>query len=129
MSNAVKQSYVKHEPDYIETARFIAEIAAAHKARNIKALDVRGLTLVADCFVFCTASSRPQLKAVFNAIREQMRERGRPHLYTEGDFNSGWIVLDYGDVLVHIFREEAWEFYDLEDLWADAPVVDLMLAE
>ena len=98
-------------------------MAADKKAEDIKIYDVRGLTLVADAFVMCTVTSDPQSKAVFNAVKEGMKEIDVPPQHTEGTLRDGWMLMDYGAVIVHIFRPKAREFYDLDGMWADAPEV------
>ena len=115
------------EPDFLPSTRRIAGFAAERKARDVRAYDVRGLTIIADSFVLCTATSEPHAKAVFNAVKEGMKEIGVRPLCTEGKPADGWLVLDYGDVIFHIFREEARSFYDLDGLWGDAPSIDLDL--
>lgn len=115
------------QPDYLANTLRIAELAAQIKASDIRAYDVHELTVVADVFVLCSASSEPQFKAVFNNIREGMKEIGVAPLHTEGTFAGGWMVMDYGAVIVHLFRKEAREYYDLDGLWGDAPQVDLGL--
>lgn len=115
-------------PDFLTRVLRIAEIADSYKAAELKAYDVRGLTLVADSFVLCSASSEPQMKALFNGIKEGLKEAGVRPQHTEGSIGSQWLILDYGDVIVHLFREEARAFYDLDGLWGDAPQVDLGLA-
>lgn len=115
------------EPGFLPNVLRIAALAAEHKAGNIKAYDVQGLTLVADCFIMCSASSEPHFKAVFNAVKEGMKAIGVTPLHTEGVFSGGWLVLDYSTIIVHIFRNEAREFYDLDGLWGDAPEVTLDL--
>ena len=117
------------EPEFLPNTLRIAELAADKKAVNIKAYDVRGLTLVADCFVCCTARSEPQVKAVFKSVQEGLKKIGIAPLHVEGSPQGGWLLIDYGDILVHIFREEAREFYDLDGLWGDAPLVDLHLED
>jgi len=119
---------VQASPAFLPKARVIGEMAADHKAIDIRAYDVRGLTVIADAFVLCSAASEPQLRAIYNAVRAGMKETGAAPLHAEGGFKGGWLVVDYGDVIVHIFREEAREFYDLDGLWADAPQVELNLA-
>lgn len=101
----------------------LADLALDKKAQNLKIYHVTGLTLTTDALVVCTASSEPQVKAVFNAAKEGMREIGVPPVYTEGSYQDGWLLIDFGDILFHIFREEAREFYDLDGLWADAPEI------
>lgn len=105
----------------------IGTLAWQRKAKNIKAYDVRGLTVVADVLVLCSASSEPQIKAIFNDVRDTMKKAGVPPVHTEGSSKSGWALIDYGDIVFHLFREEAREFYDLDGLWADAPLIDLGL--
>lgn len=111
----------------VSGTRKIAKFAAAHHAIDIKAYDVRGLTLIADSFVLCSASSEPHIRAVFNAIVEGMKEAGVSPLHKEGTLKGGWLLIDYGAIIVHIFREEARAFYDLDGLWGDAPEMDLGL--
>lgn len=105
----------------------LADLVLDKKAQNIKIYNVVGLTLTADVIVLCTATSEPQVKAVFNSAKEGMREIGVPPVYTEGSYQDGWLLIDFGDILFHVFREEAREFYDLDGLWADAPeiVIDI----
>ena len=91
----------------------------------MKAYDVRELTVVADAFLLCSAQSEPQLRAIYNEVREGMREIGKHPLHSEGAFNGGWLVIDYGAIVFHLFREESREFYDLDGLWADAPLIEL----
>jgi len=114
-------------PEYLPNLLRIAAAAADHKAIDLRACDVRGLTLIADAFVLCSAASEPQMKAIYQAVRREMKEIGVRPLHTEGEPTGGWLVLDYGDVIFHVFREEAREFYDLDGLWGDAPLVDLGL--
>ena len=86
---------------------------------------MRGLTIIADVFIVCTANSEPQMKAIYNSVREGMREIGLAPINTEGVYSGGWLLMDFGSVLFHIFRQEARDFYDLDGLWADAPVIPL----
>jgi ribosome-associated protein len=115
------------DTEFLPVTRRVASLAYDLKARDIKAYDVRGMTLIADSFLMCSASSEPQMKAVFNAVREGMKEVGVVPLHSEGRPSDGWMVLDYGIVIAHLFREDAREFYDLDGLWADAPLIELDL--
>lgn len=117
------------EPDFLPNTRKIAALAAERKAVDVRAYDVRGLTLVADSFILCSARSEPQAKAIFKAVREGMRAIGVRSLRAEGTPADGWILIDFGDIVFHIFRAEAREFYDLDGLWADAPAIDLDLED
>lgn len=116
------------EPDFFPSVRQIAALADEHKAINIRAYDLRGLTVIADAFVVCTANSEPHVKAVSSAILSGMREHGVRPRHSEGTYRNGWLVIDYGHVIVHIFRKETREFYDLDGLWGDAPRIDLELS-
>jgi ribosome-associated protein len=111
--------------DFLPDTLRMASLAAEHKAKDLRAYDVRGLTVVADAFLLVTATSEPHFRAIFNAVTEGMKEVGRYALHKEGTFRGGWALLDYGGVVMHIFREEARAFYDLDGLWADAPNIDL----
>ncbi len=92
------------------------------KADDITALDVRGLTLIADYFVLCTGNSPVHIRAIAEELQEKLRERFNLRAKPEGMAESEWVVMDYGDVVVHIFSSAVREFYDLEGLWADARV-------
>jgi len=110
-------------PDFVLNARCIAAVAAEHKTKDIRAYDVSELTIIADSFVVCSATSEPHFRAVCNAIREEMKAVGISPLRSEGTTHGGWYVIDYGAVIVHVFREEARAFYDLDGLWGDAPEI------
>ena len=105
--------------------QFLAELADEKKAMSVKAYNVTGLTVTTDALVICSANSEPHTKAIFNAVREGMKESGAIPVYAEGSFHDGWLLIDFGDVIFHVFREESREFYDLDGLWADAPVIKL----
>jgi ribosome-associated protein len=102
-------------------ARRAAAAADAKRAQDIVILDLRGQTLVTDYFVICTGTSRVQLRTIVDAITEALASPGPP--LREGDEDSQWILLDYGDVVVHVFGPETRAFYRLERLWGDAPEV------
>ena len=124
MGKLVKKSSAP-QPDFLPTVLRVAALAAEHKAIDIKAYDLRGLTLIADSFIICAASSQPQFKAIYNGVREGMKAVGVAPLHAEGSLRGKWLVLDYGTVILHVFREEARAFYDLDGLWGDAPEIDV----
>jgi ribosome-associated protein len=100
------------------------ELADDKKAEDIAVLDVRKLSSVTDYFVLCTGTSEPHLRAVVDEITERLRlEHGLRPRALDGALHTGWIVVDYFDVIVHIMRAELRERYDLEALWGDAPRV------
>lgn len=129
MARLVKKTAVSSQPEFLVNARRIALLADEHKAERIVGYQVGELTLLADAFVICTATSEPHVKAIYSAVKEGMREAGSKTLHAEGSYTNGWVVLDYGDVIFHIFRKEAREFYDLDGLWGDAPRIDLGLTK
>lgn len=107
-------------------ARACAAAAADKKAEDIVMLDLRGISTFTDFFVVCSGTSDPQLKAIASEIRTAVREKfGNGPLSEDGAAASRWIVLDYAQVVVHVFHFETREFYSIESLWGDAPRVDL----
>lgn len=117
------------EDDFLPNTRRIAALADERHAVDIRAYDVRGLTVLADAFIICSARSEPQLKAVVSAIKAGMKEIGVKPLNVEGQYTSGWVVLDFGGIVCHVFREESRKFYDLDGMWADAKDIPLDLEE
>jgi len=106
-------------------ARACANAADDKKAENIVVLDMAGISSFTDFFVICTANSEPQLKAISSEIRDQARVKLNQKTLAEDGFpSSQWIVVDFGDVIVHIFHTDKREVYSLETLWSDAKVVD-----
>jgi len=104
-----------------ELARACAAAALDKKAEDVVVLDMRGISGFTDFFLICSATSEPQLKAVASSIREQLRDLcGRRPISEDGFPTSQWIVIDYGEVIVHLFHTEKRAFYRLEDLWNDA---------
>ena len=108
-----------------ETAKLCAKYADDKKAEDIVILDVRGLSPITDYFVICTATSTPHLRAVQSEIDDQMIvEHDQRPRWRETNPESQWLLLDYSDVMVHIFTQEKRDFYSLEELWGDAKRVD-----
>jgi ribosome-associated protein len=99
----------------------IADALTETPATNSLVLDIRKLSSFADYFVICSGENERQLRAIAEEIGEQLREHGYQPRRVEGTPRSGWIVLDYGDTVVHVFDEELREFYKMERLWAEAP--------
>lgn len=105
-----------------ERAISAAQAAARKKAYDIKVLDLTGIFPVADYFVICTGRSTAQLSAILREVEDELKSSNESYR-RQGSSESGWILLDIGDVIIHIFSEEAREFYDLEHLWGDARVI------
>lgn len=97
------------------------DAALDKKGRNITVMDLRGISGVADFFVLCTGDSDIQIKAIADAIAESIREQlGEKPWHTEGTDHLQWVLLDYVDVVAHVFNEDRRAFYDLERLWGDS---------
>lgn len=100
----------------------MADAMLDKKAQNVVGIDLRPLgTAITDHFVICNADSTTNVNAIADNVIEQMRLRGRKPIRTQGMENNFWIILDYGDIVAHIFLTEYRDFYRLEELWADAP--------
>jgi ribosome-associated protein len=97
-----------------------ARAAADKQATDIVVLDVSKIIVITDHFVICTASTQRQIRTVIDAVEEALRGMGVKPLRREGEAEAGWWLLDYVDVVVHVFGEEEREYYDLERLWSDA---------
>ncbi len=112
-----------------ERALRIAEAAEDRRAENLTVLDMRGLMTICDYFVICNGRSRLHVDAIAEEIDEQMSELGIEPRHTEGIPDSTWVILDYLDVVVHVFEPQARSFYNLEGLWGDAARVPLPTCE
>lgn len=97
----------------------------SRKAKNITALKVEDLTILANYFVIASATSTTQVKALADEVEYQLGEKGVKPRSIEGYQSQTWIVLDYYDIIVHVFLEETRDFYQLERLWADGTPVDI----
>jgi ribosome-associated protein len=108
----------------LELAQRCVQFAQDKKAIDPIILDLRKISTIADYLVICSAQSEPQLKAIANGVEKSLKEEfGRYPLAVDGFPTSQWIVIDYGDVMLHIFHEQKRTIYALEDLWSDAPRV------
>ena len=108
-----------------ETALLLAKTLDSKKGLDIKVLETGHLTTLADYFVLCSGTSNTQIKALSDACEKAMKEAGEPPHHVEGHRGGTWVLLDFSAVVVHIFNEEAREFYDLERLWSDATEIDI----
>jgi ribosome-associated protein len=112
-------------PEALDVAKEIAEVASDRQASDIVVLDLRQVSLLADYFVICSGGSERQIGAILDAITDRLRNTHHIRaLRQEGKASSGWVLLDYGDVVVHIFAPAERDFYQLEEVWSNAlPVV------
>lgn len=110
-----------HRPDQgLQRAVRAAQIAEENRGRDLLILDVRGLTSIFDYFVLVTGTSRRQLHAIAEEIDQGLEAIGDHRLGIEGYEESHWILLDYGDIVVHLFDEQTRAYYALEELWGQA---------
>lgn len=100
--------------------RQIAELTLSKKAKDVTIMDLRKVTSMADYFVVCSGDSEPQVRAIAEAVMEGMSKLGEKPWHTEGFQNLQWVLLDYVDVVVHVFHKDARAFYGLDKLWGDA---------
>jgi len=102
-----------------ELAEAIADVLDSKKGRDIKVLHVEDKTVIAEYFVLCTGNSSTQIKALAGEVEYRLEQRGLSPYGIEGRDNNSWLVLDYSNVIVHIFSRESREFYNLDKLYAD----------
>ncbi len=95
------------------------------KGYDVKIMDLRNLTSMSDFFVICTADSDTQVKAIADEIDKSLRDEGIRNWHIEGYKALTWVLLDYIDVVVHIFKKEYRDFYNLEKLWGDAGIIEV----
>ena len=106
-----------------ELARHIAELLSDRQAEDILLLDISGVASFADYFVIATADNPRLMRALVQMIDKDLRNEGIKPLHREGDSDSGWVLVDYGAIIVHIFSGDQRSYYDLEELWQDATEV------
>jgi len=95
------------------------------KAQDVLVLELKGLSIIADYFVICSGESTTQVRAIVEAIEEHFLKKGTRPLGIEGLNYSHWVLIDYGDVIIHVFEEETRAYYQLEKLWLDAPRIHI----
>ena len=90
---------------------------------DVVLLDMEGVSLLADYFILCNAESTPQFRAILEEVEKRVKAAGGRRLHVEGEANSGWVLLDYGAIVIHIFDPELRAYYRLEELWKEARLV------
>ena len=108
-----------------EVAYEVTKALDAKKGQNIKLLKIDEVSSLADYFLICTGTSSTHVKTLCDYAEYTLEQLGEPMLGREGHRGNSWELLDFGSIVVHVFTEEAREFYSLERLWADAEAVDL----
>lgn len=104
----------------VEIAQLAATAAEEKKAQGITILDIRGCSVIADYFVICHGNSQTQVQAIVESIKKKIRKTNVPMRGIEGLPEARWVLMDLGDVVVHVFHKEEREFYGLERIWGDA---------
>jgi ribosome-associated protein len=110
-----------------ELVHTVVETIAGKKSTNVLALDVRNITMLADYYVLCDGTSSRQIKAISDELLEKLKWAGTRLATVEGSPESGWVLVDFGSVIVHVFSSDQRAYYQLEELWKNAPVVVRML--
>ena len=108
-----------------ELAVQVVKALDSKKAQDIKVLKTYELTVLADYFIICTASSTTQIKTLTGEVEKIAKDNGEPLPRSEGYRSGGWVLVDYGSVVVHLFLKELRDFYSLERLWGDAQEIDI----
>lgn len=109
--------------DIAQIAKTAVDLASDKKASDILMLDIQDITVIADYFVICSGSNSRQISAIADAIDEGLGKQGVKLLHREGSAETGWVLLDFGGVIVHIFGAQEREYYRLERLWNGAKTV------
>lgn len=104
-----------------ETVRRVAELAKELKSHDVVALDLRGISSATDYFLVASGRSDVQVRAIANHIVDEMKKEGHRPLHMEGLQGGRWVLVDYVDLVIHVFHPQARDFYQLENLWGDAP--------
>lgn len=114
--------------DSLELARHIVDVIADKKGEDVLLLDIRDVSILADYFVIGNATSERQAKAIVEGLKQEMKKTfDVVPLHIEGESSTGWVLMDYGSIVVHLFAPEARAYYDLERLWQNGRVVVRML--
>lgn len=108
----------------IELATMAAKLVDEKQGQDILVYDLRGISDVADYFVIATVLSKAQARAIVGFLDKEFKERGVKRVGREGDRDSAWTLMDFGDTVIHIFSPELRSYYSLESLWGDAPQLD-----
>ena len=109
----------------LEQARKIVQVMDSKKAKDIRLIKIEGISSLGDYFVVASASNTTQVKAIADEVEDERTKLGLEPNRVEGRQSAQWILMDYYDVMVHVFLDEARNFYNLERLWSDAPQLDI----
>ncbi len=116
------------DPDIVAAVTTAVEAARAKKSFQIVALDVSEMTSLADSFVLCSGANPRQVGAIVDNVAEKLRSEGHRPLHVEGESTCEWVLMDYGDFVIHVFCEERRNYYALDRLWSSAPRLEVASA-
>ncbi|RYL91556.1 ribosome silencing factor [Sporolactobacillus sp. THM7-4] len=108
-----------------EWVKYFAETADDKKAQDIVMLKVKGISIMADYFIICHGNSQKQVQAIATALKKAAEEKGLSVRRMEGYDQARWVLVDLGDIVVHVFHKDERDYYQLEKLWGDAPLYTL----
>ena len=111
--------------DSKQLAKKVTELIFNKKGFDVKIIDLKKLTTIADYFVICSADSDTQVKAIADEVDKTLRDEGIRSWHKEGYKGLNWVLLDFVDVVVHVFKKDSRQFYNLEKLWGDAEITDV----
>jgi ribosome-associated protein len=123
---AGRRSQTADLSDFDDRIRLALHAAAEKKALDVTVLDLRGVATFTDFFIIATGANKRQMQAITDEVVEHLKRRGTPAARVEGYRAAEWILIDYGDFIVHVFDEKARRFYDLEWLWREAKRLDVL---
>tara|TARA_B100000902_G_scaffold391040_1_gene441029 strand:- start:1608 stop:1991 length:384 start_codon:yes stop_codon:yes gene_type:complete len=123
---------IKNKPKSSDSdlnSKRISELMVDKKALDIQIIDVRDITTLTDFFVICTSESEPQTRAIADHINRTMKTEGNSSWHTEGYEYLDWVLVDFVNIVVHIFSKKSREYYDFERLWADGKITKITSQE
>jgi ribosome-associated protein len=109
----------------LDNIKTVVDALEDKKGIGIEALDISEVSDVTDCFIICSGSNRSQIQALSDGVEEALGKKGYMHIGIEGYDAANWILLDYGDIVIHIFDGESRSMYDLERIWGDAKKIEI----
>jgi ribosome-associated protein len=124
-NKSIQTKAIDQDLDIERLVRLAARTASDKKATDLVLLDLRSVASFTEYFLICSGTSSRQVQAISDAIEDELRKNGKRPLHIEGRSSGEWVLLDYGDFIVHVFTGASRKFYDLERLWRDAGRVSL----
>lgn len=127
MSRNPKEKETSNALEIEDLVQIAAQAASDKKAQDLVVLDLREVASFTEYFIICNGNNQRQVQAIADEVEKRLRDNGKRPLHIEGFANAEWILMDYGDFIVHVFADASRRFYDLERLWRDAKRVQLSI--